>query len=113
MHSARCGRSATSTRTRRKGASTDAANLEPEWPQRAADLVLVVADLVDQELAAGEERPRLLALTGLTCTLLNHPERTSCAIERASLRSVLLCDIAEIAALACRVSCGARHSEAR
>jgi hypothetical protein len=99
-HSARCGRSATNSRTRGEGASTDATNL-PKWTQRATDLILVVADLVDEELAAGEERPQLLALsTDFTSTLLNHPERTGRAIERASLRSILLCDIAAIAALA-------------
>jgi hypothetical protein len=87
-----------------EGASTDATNLEPEWTQRATDFVLVVADLIDEERAAGQQCPQLLALNDFTCTLLNQPERTSCAIERASLRSVLLCDIAEIAALACRVS---------
>jgi hypothetical protein len=73
MHSARCGRSATHSRTRGAKASTDATNLEPEWTQRATDLVLVVADLVDEELAAGEERPQLLALDRLHMHALEPP----------------------------------------
>jgi putative transposase len=62
---------------RSKRAASDPADLQPKWPQRTTDLVLVVADLIDQELAAGEQRSQSWLSIHFTCTDLNLPERTS------------------------------------
>lgn len=55
----------------------DLADLQAEWAKQAADLVLVVAQLVDEELAATKQRLQFLALNRLQSTDLNQPDLTS------------------------------------
>ena len=88
----------------REPALADLADLQPEAAQDAADAQLDVPQLALQQLAPDQQRPHLLGVGGdLRCTGRNQPIRSSWAMPRASLRSVLT-TIADSAALTCRVS---------
>src|SRR4051812_8825422 len=80
------------------------ADLQPEAAQNAADAELHIAQLALQELAPDQRRARTSwASADLQWTGRNQPMRSSWAMPRASLRSVLTI-IADSAALPCRVS---------
>src|SRR5450631_4166664 len=85
------------------------ADLQPEATQNSAQAVLEVQQLALHQLARRQHRADLLGRDRLAVDRRNQPSRISCAILRASLRSVFT-GIALKASLTCRVS---RSSTAR